>query len=251
MNYLSLKKPILITLLIFLANKNCCYSQLPLSDSLELLRKIGMEFKTTENIRFLISKTSVKKPLIIFIRGSDFAPPFVNNMYNVFPFDIEEYKDKFNLVLLLKPGIPIFSDSLSNKFINETYKNGYYLDNNAQVPNEFIKNNNLYYYRNAIDIIIKHLKKEKYVDKEKIFLIGHSQGANVAISTALKNKKIKKIALLSTHIGDRFSEQIKKIRFKENNLNISHESAQLEIDSLYKTYVQLSKDKFNNQKLLV
>ncbi|MFD2519294.1 alpha/beta fold hydrolase [Emticicia soli] len=250
MIYQGFKKAIsIIALTFYLVSLGIAQERNAIFNEKQILNKYGFSLEKAKSQYFIISKTEDPKPVLIFIRGSDFAPLFVNGESIMFPFDIKKYQKDFNIVVLPKPGIPVFSDSTQSKFINETYTQGYYLDNSAQVPAQFVKNNNLQYYVDRYSEVIDYLRKQPYVQKDKIYLIGHSQGANVALSTALKNKRISKIALLATHVGDRFTEATRKIRNSEQQMRISSQEAQVQIDSLYKSYLDLYQNRDNNDKL--
>lgn len=245
----SRKISLSIFLIFCLSGYGIAQKNITLFNEKDILKKYKFSLEKASGQLFLISKTEKKKPALIFIRGSDFSPPFVNAESILFPFDIKEYQKEFNIVVLPKPGIPIFSDSTQNKFVNETYTQGYYLNDSAQVPEQFVKSNNLPYYILSYNKVIKKLRKLPCVQKDKIYLIGHSQGANVALSIALQSRKISKIALLGTHIGDRFTEATKKIRNQERQKHISGQEAQTQIDSLYKSYIDLYENKNNNDRL--
>lgn len=250
MSYQDLKKNSLTTAFILcLVSLGFAQKRDAIFNEEQILNKYSFVLEKAKDQYFIISKTKEKKPVLVFIRGSDFVPLFVNGESIIFPFNIKEYQKDFNIVVLPKPGIPIFSDSTQNKFINETYTQGYYLNDSAQVPEQFIKSNNLQYYIKSYNEVIGHLRKQPYVERDKIYLIGHSQGANVALSIALKNKKVSKIALLGTHIGDRFTEATRKIRNLERLMQVSRQDAQNQIDSLYKSYIDLYENRENNEKL--
>ncbi|MGR3811255.1 acyl-CoA thioester hydrolase/BAAT C-terminal domain-containing protein [Jiulongibacter sp. NS-SX5] len=225
-----------------------CFTQETYED-LKVIQNNGFEIKDVDGIQFVHTKSIKPKPTIIFIRGSDFAPLFVNGHSLVFPFNFKKYDDEFNFVVMSKPGIPISIDSLRNRFINETYRNGYYINQNAKVPDDFVRNNNLTYYSKAYFKILKYLKKQPWVDCKRLFVVGHSQGANIAASIALKNKNIKKVVLLSTHLGNRFTEAISKVRFQENSNKISSKEAQSRIDSIYTEHERLFLNRENNTEL--
>ena len=154
-----------------------------------ILKKYGAETKKINDIEFLIIKTdNTPKPTVLFITGSGFLPFFVNGRMGAFPFNVKEFKDKYNFVIISKPGIPLFVDSISNKHINFTLSEGYYLDTLGQIPKKFTENNNLKYYTKSHNVVINYLSKQSWVENDKLFLIGHSQGAHAATHIALNNK---------------------------------------------------------------
>ena len=54
---------------------------------------------------------------------------------------------------------------------------------------------------------------QKWVDKKKIYIIGHSQGAQVAIEMAKENKIIAAVGYSSGNVLGRFSQYILQCRF--------------------------------------
>ncbi|MDI9319154.1 MAG: acyl-CoA thioester hydrolase/BAAT C-terminal domain-containing protein [Phycisphaerales bacterium] len=188
-----------------------------------------------ENTNFLTyRKNDLPKPTILFIGGSGFNPMFINGNFYGIPFDFFKYADSFNFIVLQKPNIPIFDDSTQNKFLNKSFPTGFYLDSTGNYPPEFVIKNDKNYYINAHMKVIQYLNKQSWVKKNSIVLIGHSQGALIATTLAVKSKAISKVVVMSPgSIFNRFHEFIRQVRLEEAFNWLSHDKAQQKIDSIY------------------
>ncbi|MDI9320473.1 MAG: hypothetical protein QM530_08385 [Phycisphaerales bacterium] len=198
-------------------------------------------------IMLIAKKDDIPKPTIIFITGSNFNPYIVNGGFSGFPFLYYNYLDKFNFIIASKPGIPLSSDSSINQTINTTFTQGYYYNNEGNVPQEFIEKNNCHFYVKQHLSIVKYLKRQKWCLKNNIILFGHSQGSRIAAETAIRSKKIKKLILSGPSIYNRFYNYIRKIRFDEQQGNIGTQTAQNKIDSINLRCLDLVKYKDNNE----
>lgn len=235
---------------LFLFFSNLVFSQGDFQlDSLLIKYKLK-QYSVGETSILVYKKNDLPKPTIIFITGSGFNPLFVNGDLIYYPFDIYDYGDQYNFVTLSKPSIPINSDSISNKYINETYINSYYLDNDGKVPSGFTKNNNCTFYTNQYLQIMKFLNHQKWVKKDNIIVIGHSQGALIAASIGNKASSISRLVLMSPgSIYNRFYESTRQIRMNESDRLIKPNNAQAKIDSIDTRYKELLENKNDNQKL--
>lgn len=250
MNYLNLKISTIVIVSMFLLNK--LNAQENKSFQLKnILNEYKAEKQQFNSVEFLVFKNSdIPKPTIIFISGSNFNPFFVNGKSSVFPFDINPYLNEFNFVAISKPGIPINSDSISNKYINECASKGYYLNDSGVVPKKYIDFNNISFYLKSYNTVIKSIMKKKWCNKNKIYLVAHSQGVKIASQIALENSIINKVVLLSPgSIYSRFHENIRKIRYDEMGGVFSPEKAQYLIDSITNRYQDLMNNKNDNSKL--
>lgn len=130
---------------------------------------------------------NISKPLFLFCQGS-LPQPVIKydeiGLYQIFPFDENDFLNDYHLVIIGKPGIPIISNV---KYLKDNYQ---YLIGNDSVPKIFSNSNYLDFYVDRNDFIIKKLLKEKWVSKSKLVLAGHSEGSTIAAKLALKNKMI-------------------------------------------------------------
>ena len=81
-----------------------------------ILKHYKMELHSVKNSNVIsYKKNNDPKPTILFIRGSGFEPLFVNGNLVCYPFNLYEFKDEYNFVIVAKPNIPVFEDSIHNK----------------------------------------------------------------------------------------------------------------------------------------
>jgi pimeloyl-ACP methyl ester carboxylesterase len=153
------------------------------------VRKLQVNYKDTNVDYVVLSKLGdkdVKKPLFIFCQGSLSRPLQIksgDSAFPLLPFDLDIILKNYHLILISKPGIPLSEDV---KNLNSDYS--YPKDKLA--AKEYIINNNLDYYYKRNNFILNKLLKEKWVDKKKIVVAGHSEGSYVALEMATHNTKI-------------------------------------------------------------
>ena len=153
------------------------------------VKKIETNYKKTKVEYIVLSKTGEqwkKKTIFFFCQGS-LAQPILkkekNAVYPILPFDENIILEKFHIIIVNKPGIPI-EESTENLTSNYSYpKSG--------LPSKtYILNNNLdYYYKRNNFIITENLGKS-WVDPKQIVAVGHSEGSYIALKMAKSNSKI-------------------------------------------------------------
>lgn len=151
----------------------------------------------------IIGDTTIKKPLIIFIQGSEPIPLFTsvkskNLQYFLLPQQVFSKTKDFHYLVLSKPGIPISVelDSLTNyKLINKITK----------LPSlDYLENNNLDFYIKAYNGLINQLLQTDYINEKKIIVIGHSQGSRIGLKVAISNPLVTNLVYLSSDPLGRF-----------------------------------------------
>ncbi len=129
----------------------------------------------------------VKKPLFLFAQGSLPRPLLKYSEagdYPVFPFDTKEMTEKYHLVIVGKPYIPLIANTATlDKEFN-------YIDASGKTPKEYSDRNFLTYYSNRNIAIIKYLQKQPWVFKLKLVAAGHSEGSTVVAKMASVSKLI-------------------------------------------------------------
>jgi dienelactone hydrolase len=160
------------------------------------------------------SKNQTKKPTIIFLQGSLPIPVILENNGKkdvAFPFDYTKLIDSVNLVIIKRKGTLLSAsyDSLPNIKLNPS--------------KEYIKHNNLYYRVKQAQLVLNYLGKQKWVNKKKIFMVGHSEGYRVAAYLSKNNNnKIAKLVCMSADPFSRSSEEV--TRFELENLSSDNDS---------------------------
>jgi hypothetical protein len=190
-----------------------------------------------DTISFLTSSQEVKKPkpTILFLQGSLPLPIIFKDSIGasgtILPFSIDNYLAKFNFILIPRYGIPLIGSY-------EKDTNGF-LDTNGKTPFEYTKNNNLKYRTFQAKTVIDYLYKQKWVQKDSIFVIGHSEGYRVAAKLSENNKKIAKVVCMSANPFNRIAEYIMKSRI-ETLSTVSDSLIQKEIDNDVEAFKNIS-----------
>ena len=170
-----------------------------------------------------IQNTSNKnnKPTIVFVQGSlpiSLILKDNNDLWINLPFDYTKFDKDVNIIIINRKGVPLISE----------YNDYSKLQNNPS--NKYLKNDNLYYRVFQVEEVLKYLKKQKWIEKEKLFIVGHSEGYRVAAKVAERNPKIKKIACLAADPLNRISENI--IRLQQENIALENDS--IRVSKIYK-----------------
>lgn len=128
------------------------------------------------------------KPLLFFCQGSLPVPLLIaegGQIYPPFPFDVEKICENYHLVIVSKPHIPVLLDR------KDLQPNFAYCEEKTNLPpKEYIIKNYLEYYVNRNLAVIEYLCKQEFIDKKKVVVAGHSQGARVAFEMALHSNLI-------------------------------------------------------------
>lgn len=163
-----------------------------------------------DTISFLTTNIDKPKPTILFLQGSLAKPILFHDSIGAsitaFPFEIEEYTNKFNFVIISRYGVPIVGSY-------EKDTNGF-LDKEGKVPAAYIKNDNLKYRTFQAKTVLDYLYKQKWVQKDSIYVIGHSEGYRVAAKLSENNKKISKLVCMSANPFNRIAEYVLKSRIE-------------------------------------
>jgi len=142
-------------------------------------RHLKMRYqKDTVDILVLSKKGEEQKvkPVFLFIQGSLPTPLIIldekKHPYQVFPFKTDSMLKDYHLVIISKPGVPLV---LERQNLQSNFN---YLDPATKAfPQKYINNDNLYYYVNRDATVVKYLKKQNWVAKNKFVIAGHSAGS--------------------------------------------------------------------------
>ena len=203
------------------------------SDNLfEHYKLTDSKLKTFE-IHVTKSTSSLKKPLLIYMDGSGNSPIYYKTKSGKYstsiPLDIAKYAKDYYVVLISKPSIP-FSDSLQyapsgRKFypISDFYKERYSLDWRAETASM------------AINFLIKKLP----IDKNKIIVMGYSEGSQVAPKIAVLNKKVTNVVCFVGNALNQLYDFIIETRLEAVRNKISSAQSQKVVDSLYNEFEKI------------
>lgn len=234
MKYISTSK-IKFFIPLFLLSFNCLLAQN--HKKIKEFNKIDI-FDNKDTITILASNKNDKpKPTILFLQGSLPMPLLIekNNTTKVnLPFDYTNLLDSVNVVIIKRKGT-----LLSCKYDSISYIQ-------SHPSKEFIKNDNLFYRANQAKITLNYLHQQKWVDKSKIFVVGHSEGYRVAAYVLkIAKNKISKVVCMSADPFNRSSEEITRLEL--NNITSYNDSiTNLQISNVIENYKNL--DNINNYK---
>ena len=153
------------------------------------VRKLEANYKESKVEYLILSKigeNNKKKPIFFFCQGS-LAQPIIkkenNAIYPILPFDENIILDKFHIIIVSKPGIPL-EENTKNLSSNYSYPK------DELPPENYIVNNNLDYYYTRNNFLVKKILHESWVDPKNIIVAGHSEGSYIALKMAKTNRKI-------------------------------------------------------------
>lgn len=154
-------------------------------------RLIVFKYKA-DNIDILVKskkgEENIEKPLFVFCQGSLPVPLIIydeRGSYGTFPFNPDSISEKYHLVIVSKPYIPVMAEE-------STLSQGVptYTDSAGKYPKEYSDRNLLSYYSQRNIEIINYLQKQKWVSTAQLVVAGHSEGSSVAAKMASECKKI-------------------------------------------------------------
>ena len=147
---------------------------------------------------------TIKKPLFLFVQGSLPRPLFFydknGNQYGApIPFKPLPFFKDYHFIVIGKPGVPLiakYEDIEQTQFNYKDPKTG-------DFTRTYCKNNHLDYYVKRNKAVLKYLSKQKWVDKDKIVVAGHSEGVQVALKMAIDKAKMTHLILLNAGLEGR------------------------------------------------
>lgn len=183
-----------------------------------------------DTIDFIIAETDFleKKPILLFCQGSQPVPLFIeleneeiwNTCFN--NFDISQLKKDYHLVCISMPKTPLIAkqNQLNTSFAFIT---------NSSNPNSFLKDffraDFLENYTRRANKVLKFLRKQKWTEKSKLVVFGHSQGAKIALDIASKNKKVSQLGLFGYNPTGRIDQIARQARKDAETGKITWEEA--------------------------
>ena len=196
---------------------------------------ISMKTDTVHFIR-ISEQANLIKPVLIFCSFSQPVPLILIDDKNgpmisgTGGFDYKEISCKYHIIMISKPYTPIiknFSElNSAAAFVPDITK-----------PNEFdgryLERNYLEYHVAQVDAVIEFLKNQMWVQKDRIIILGHSQGAHVAAHVAMNNSDIYALGYFSGNVMGRFSQMINEVQNLTKRGEISKEEAQVKTNNLY------------------
>ena len=217
--------------------------ELPIEDT-----KLYSIISKNDTINFIrVAKNTAQcKPTILFCQGSLPIPLIIirdnKASLSAFNFDYKKLILKYNIIIISKPNTPIVADV--STLIDYCYVP------DISSPNEFdqqyLDNNYLEKYIERGNDVIKFLQNQTWVDKEKIILLGHSEGASVATRLAEQNPFIHALGYFSGNPDGRFVQYIREERLRASKGVISAEEAQKNIEQKYEFWKDICRAENEN-----
>lgn len=159
-----------------------------------------------------------KKPLFLFCQGSLPIPLIIKyddhgkpKIYNVFVFNTDSLSKDYHLAIINKPGIPFIAD---RKSLN---KDMTYIDSTGDFPKKYTEQDLPDYYVNRNIAVIKFLRKQSWISKDKLVVAGHSEGSTIATKIAYNYPKVTELIYSSENPLGRIATIVEQVRENETD----------------------------------
>ncbi|MDP3913879.1 MAG: hypothetical protein Q8R96_09095 [Bacteroidota bacterium] len=207
----------------------CSFSICNESDTIQFI-KINRDLGTPKPT-VVFFQGSLPIPLVIKFSDDDLMIPSINN------FDYKKIAQKYNIVIISMPGVPLIAggEKLNNQFAFITDKK-----NEHSFPKRYIENDYFEKYVERGNTVINFLVKQSWVDKKRLILVGHSQGARIAAGIAAHNHDVAVLGFLSGDPLGRITQYIRKVRWMERMGKLPEVQAQDKINEIYNWWKELN-----------
>ncbi len=163
------------------------------------------------------------KPIFLFDQGSQARPLILlddtGKPYRFFPFQTDSLLLDYHLVIISKPYVPLIANY-------SDLKHGAYTDPQTGIPPvQFYARDNVDYYVNRAKAVIKHLKKQPWVTKDKLVAAGHSAGSTVVAKLALESKAVTHLIYSGGNPFGRMASMISQARQYDDTTGTRAEEA--------------------------
>ncbi|MDX2173186.1 MAG: hypothetical protein SFY56_08705 [Bacteroidota bacterium] len=214
------------------------------------IRQFSIKTKN-DTIEFILPNGNIDtiKPVLLFCQGSLPIPLIIvlpngeRIIASLNNFDYKKISKNYHLVVISAPKTPLIVGLKNlNKqfcFVPDTSKQNIY-------SGMYINNNYLENYTARAKKVIAYLYNQKWVDKKRIYILGHSQGSKVAIEASINNKKVSKVGYLSGNPMGRIDQLIREQREICKSGKISIEESQKEIQGIYKMWENINSNPNSN-----
>ena len=227
-------------LIIFLSSWFFCLSA---QNQIEGVDALAFSIKTdNDTIEYLKIGADIDtpKPTIIFLQGSLPSPLIIDldsfKHINI-PFDFKNLIIDYHLVIISMPKTPLI---IAKEYLNKSYSFITNQSDEYSFFDEYLKNNYLDNYVNRTNAVIKDLRLKKWVNKDEIHLIGHSQGAKIATVVASENQQIKSVSLLGFNAFGRYETKLRRERIKLKSNIIEAKEYKANIKNLYERWEDIN-----------
>lgn len=199
-------------------------------DTIEILELGDTTFTPRPTILFC--QGSLPYPLVVIENGTEFIPSISN-------FDYKGILQRYNIVIIAMPHTPAVANV---SLLNDKYQ---YVPDTSK-PRDFdalyLEDNYLDNYVKRGSIVIDYLRDQSWVDKSRIIVVGHSQGAPIAAALAERNSDISACGYLSGNVLGRYAQYILRQRKDASVQLISNEQAQTNINNSIDFWVSICRN---------
>ena len=174
------------------------------------------------------------KPLFFFCQGSLPIPLIIYNdkdVYGTFPFTADSLTEKYHLVIVSKPGVPLIMDAADLQ-PDLTCR-----ESNGDFPKKYTEKNFLSYYVPRNLAVIRYLQKQPWVNPNRLVVAGHSEGSAIAVKMAAADKRITDLIYSGGNPMGRIVSILQQSRARETD-----QSPQAENDLKYYALVVAEKE---------
>ncbi|MCL1943407.1 MAG: hypothetical protein FWF54_07670 [Candidatus Azobacteroides sp.] len=205
-------------------------------DSLNVCRFSIIHEKDTIQFIKINNDLETPKPTILFCQGSLAIPLIIKSAEGrlsismIDNFDYKKISETYNIIVISSPHVPLIVDEsqLNHQYAYITDKN-----NEHSYPQAYLDVNYLEKYVERGNAVIDFLLRQKWVDKNHIIVVGHSQGAKVAAKITAENNHIAALGFFSGNPMGRAEQYVRQSRLSELKGILSPEEAQAEINKTY------------------
>lgn len=162
--------------------------------------------------------------LFLYIQGSSAKPLYQIkkvergiSIKTTVPFDFATIPDNYLFVVISRKGFPFSID----------------VDKPFPIPKSYFENQTLEYRSNQADVVINDLDNKYNKQINKIIVLGHSEGSDVAAKLGTINKKITHFGYWSGGGNTQFIDFVTFIRKNVDKGTLTEKQAQVKIDSLF------------------
>jgi hypothetical protein len=200
-----------------------------------------------DSIEFILVNGNIDtvKPVIIFCQGSTPIPlvirypegdKFIPSLNN---FDYQKLSKNFHIIVISMPNTPFEVDmqKLDDNFMYVIDKKKF-----QDLSPSYLNNNYFENYTSRAKKVINYLYKQKWVEKKRISIVGHSRGSKIAIKSSVGNKKIYKVAFLSGNPFGLIEQYIRGYRRQADLREITIKESQERIEDIYRVWKKINED---------
>ncbi len=206
---------------------------------------------SNDTIDFVVvdSLLQTKKPVLLFCQGSLPYPLFFKSEDSNEPFffggglsnfDLKTIKQTYHVVVISMPKTPLYVGpknlGAQHCYVPDT-------TNPFVLSTDFYQADLLDNYVKRANSVIKFLRKQDWVAREKLVTAGHSQGSHIAVKLAHTNKHVTCLGLFGFDPFGRYEKLVRQIRKDA----MQHKISWKEADSLMQEQYMLAEEVMNPQ----